>query len=732
MPEERKYRWEDIGLIGALVLFALLILLCLLGILCPKINCPEGTYRCDICPEGCCLPGGYCMCPPGTEPCAKNCPQTVNCPTGCCTPDCECSEKRCLAEVGCDCIGVDCSKCINKRCGGIGPTVCNEDEDCKGIRCSKEGCKRFCEQGWSDCDGDKIANCKTPPNICFRGECTQTGCPAGMSDCDNDGTCECNTSTGRFVCCGGKCVDTEAGLCYKDPYRKSCPPDKNGVGGCYDNCCPPNSIGWNSEKNCCVDKFGNCMYACTVDEKRIGCPAPNTDACDKDGCCPPGAYGWNSEKGCCVDENNECMYICIENPNLDGCPPGTGNCPNNGCCPEGSKWDSTLSCCAIDGTCICENPPVCNPLAGINCCPGFGCVGGECKPCNEFSGNNCNDCPIGCSFNVTSKKCQECTNPSSCSPQSPCCCGFNCIGGKCIPQACPYSCEGMGCKTMCKFEMLEPFKLKAKCPTGFECCQNNDICKKCIDGKCGGVGPRTCKNDNYCTKSTCKNGHCDGCIYGRWEEEKNCCYDVSKRCCVNDIGECICTNNDDCRVCKDEKCGGKGMPCESNSDCENTICSDGACCPPNTNWNENLGCCVDATGTCVERCNPGTTKSCIIDNCPGKQTCSRDGVWGQCIKNDPKCGVNLINCGYTGVSGSCMEGIQCNQQCLDGYKCPDARLPPGQCKTSGPCQKSEECCCGLQCYNGVCCAAGDWKCYISCQTDADCPSGTTCQGGICR
>jgi hypothetical protein len=720
MPEERKYRVEDFALIAAFILFALLLLLCFLGILCPKISCPEGTYRCDICPEGCCLPGGYCMCPPGTEPCSKNCPQTINCPTGCCTPNCECSDKRCLAEVGCSCVGVDCSKCINKRCGGMGPTVCESDSDCQGIHCSKEGCKRFCEFGWSDCNGDKIANCKTPPNICFKGECTTGGCPPGYSDCNNDGTCECNTSDGRFVCCGGYCIDTQGDACYKDPNRKSCPPDKNGVDGCYDNCCPPNSIGWSKEKDCCLDKFGNCMYYCSIDEKRIGCPSPNTDACDKNGCCPPGAYGWDSNQNCCVDENGKCMYACLDNPSLDGCPPGVGNCPSNGCCPEGSKWNSTLNCCAKEGKCVCENPRACNPSAGINCCPGFGCVGGECKPCNEFSGNSCNDCPIGCSFNVTSKKCQECTNPPICSSASPCCCGFECKDGRCIPLICPYSCENSGCKIKCGNY--------GKCPAGFECCQNDDTCKKCINGTCGGIGPRTCSSDEDCKGSTCKNGQCDGCTYGIWNGY--CCYDVGKGGCVDESGNYICTNDNECRICKQNgMCGGRGIRCTSDSDCTNTICSNGVCCPSGTTWNGN--CCADAAGNCVGGCTSEETRSCTIDNCPGTQTCS-NGVWGQCVKNDLLCGINLINCGYTGTSGSCIAGIQCNQQCLDGYKCPDPRLPPGQCKTSGFCTKSSECCCGLQCYNGVCCAAGNWRCYMKCSTNADCPSGTNCREGICK
>jgi hypothetical protein len=80
----------------------------------------------------------------------------------------------------------------------------------------------------------------------------------------------------------------------------------------------------------------------------------------------------------------------------------------------------------------------------------------------------------------------------------------------------------------------------------------------------------------------------------------------------------------------------------------------------------------------------------------------------------------------------CTEGTK-------GWLCPDLRLPDDltlselqRCKKEGSCLNSTQCCCGYQCYNGICCVAGQWSCFVACSETNPCQQqGYNCVDGKC-
>ncbi len=69
-------------------------------------------------------------------------------------------------------------------------------------------------------------------------------------------------------------------------------------------------------------------------------------------------------------------------------------------------------------------------------------------------------------------------------------------------------------------------------------------------------------------------------------------------------------------------------------------------------------------------CEDGETKECIIDGCAGTQTC-QDNDYGECIKNDPECGVNetCVEAWTCSVWSDCQPNNLETRTCTDMNEC---------------------------------------------------------------
>ncbi|MEM4134531.1 MAG: hypothetical protein QXV73_04980 [Candidatus Micrarchaeia archaeon] len=444
MAEERKkdYSFE---LLGALVLFLLLALLCYFHVICPLPSCPDGLVQCNNCPGNCCLPDGSCPCPAGSVPCSTYCPQTLNCPSGCCNIDtCACtatpqcppntvwSESR-----GC-CLftsGPNAGKCAE---------ICNVDlkrVTCpiKGLdACDSNNCCPLGSLGWDDsqkCCVDSLGTCILSCLI----DNTRTGCPTpGVKGCDATGCCPKDT----YWDSKKECCVYENGFCYGDP--------------CADVQCPPDQV--------CIN--GNCKLQIDLcegvicDEGQICDPLTRlcSDPC-KNVFCPAGqiCINGNCETDQCYNVQCPAGQICINGNCIDQCegkicPAGQECDPETGSCKD-KKCSSSTQCricdlelgvcggipgssqCSSDDDCKnveCQASGTCGISGGVG---GNGGEGSNLVSCNyKGSFTQCPSdiiCSNGCAEEI---KCADLRLPEgqckgvgeTCSSSTECCCGNSC------------------------------------------------------------------------------------------------------------------------------------------------------------------------------------------------------------------------------------------------------------------------------------------------------------------
>ena len=481
----------------------------------------------------------------------------------------------------------------------------------------------------------------------------------------------------------------------------------------------------------------------------------------------------NCEGGCCLPDgtcpcptgSSPCKDVCPSSLNCPSgcCSPGSCQCTIVPECPPNSQWSSQRGCCVIlegvrSGECITvcttDSSRAGGCTAGLdacdadNCCP-LGSIGWDAsqKCCIDNSGI----CMLVCTSDPSRISCPK---PS--------------IGGCDSGGCCPYGAHWDTVKSCCATQ------------AGDCVCTNDDICKTCTGGKCGGIGPRTCTNNDNCSTSICSNGQCDGtslssgsclnnnqcniCILGK-------CGGIGPRPCPNGISDClgstcsngqcdgtgtsggICSNSDQCKVCIGGKCGGIGPRlCPSgSSDCLGSTCSNGQC---------------DGTGTSGNTCsNNDQCKVCNLTS----HLCGGIGP-RLCPNGNSDClGSTCSNgqCG-TGGTGSCTDSDQCkictNSKCGgSGAACTTANQVTtcvgsvcnnGQCDSGGP--SLVECTYNgtslTTCVSGILCvrkcanggtqcidprySEGTCKTSSSCTSSVDCCCGLNCQfipgeGNVC-
>jgi MYXO-CTERM domain-containing protein len=424
---------------------------------------------------------------------------------------------------------------------------------------------------------------------------------------------------------------------------------------------------------CCDTACGSECQACTA-AKTGGSDGVCDDvtlSTDPDDECSGGAC--NGVGSCALDQGQLCAAggQCL-----------SGNCADGFCCD--AACDSECQACSVAKTITLASGTCGSIPAGSD--PDDECVGGAC--------NGAGVCVLGGG--------QACTLPTECL-------SGNCVDGFCCDTACGGTCEA------CDIGGIE-----GSCAP-IAAAQDPD--SECVDGACNGslacasdagiacTNPTDCLSthcvDGVCCDAACS-GNCEACTMAKTASPDGTCAAVT-----------IATDPDD--ECSDGACDGAGVcisddgqSCGGDSECLSGFCADGVCCE-------------SACDTPCEQCNANGTEGqctlipqqndpddeCSDGACDGNGACAAD--LGQVCTMGDEC-----------LSGSCVDGVCCNNACDGVCEQCDASGDEGTCTPLGvdtECRASASECDAAESCDGT---SGD------CPADAGEPDGAACSDGVCE
>ncbi|KAL9941911.1 hypothetical protein ACHAO5_008500, partial [Verticillium nonalfalfae] len=628
---------------------------CLNGVCIPPVGpgCSPACGPLSTCANGVCVPIV------GPNVCFPPCDSDDTCINGVCVPD---------AGPACNpaCSGTD--TCINGVCVPVvGPVTCDP----------------ACEPGSQCVDGQCVpvvgpVTCEPscpPGSTCVNGVCVPL---VGPETCDP-------ACTGGATCLNGVCV----------------PP----VGPVCNPTCAPGSVCVNGQ---CVPVVGpvTCTPACDSDEVCLnGVCVPSTNP---PGTCDPACTGDDScVNGVCVPPVDTCTPACT---GLDTCingacvPPvgpvtcdpactGTDTCVNGVCVPTtGPVCDPPCGSgelCA-NGVCVPVTPPSgCNPVCG----PGFVCGPEDtCLPiidpptCNidpaaAVGRRQTGSCPPGttCAMGPNGPVCVP-NPPDTCTNDSECDSGEQCVEGVCIvlpnPGLCDPACTGTD---TCVLGVCVPAN-----PTCTPACTGTDTC---VNGVCvPPTGPGVC--EPACEAgATCVLGVC---VPVTNECEPAC---VAPETCLN--GACVpivlptcpngCPAGSTCiiGVCVPDQPPTCNPECAEGSTCVLGVNGVSVCVPDVTpptcepECGDGFTCALGVGGVSI--CVPDVGPPVCTPECAEGSTCTLGlGGVGVCVPDvtppacTPECGEGftcVISLGGISVCIPVVVPPVCNPQCGDGFTC---------------------------------------------------------------
>ncbi len=496
------------------------------------------------------------------------------------------------------------------------------------------------------CTGD--AACK----VVLDGDDPLNQCLADpVSTCDQDGVCDGESACRNWLP-GSICIEQ-----YCDFHVVNVPDECDGSGSCLDlgtiDCSPYE----------CADDDTNCRTSCSVDDHCIPlywCDAPT--------CVPKKVLGETCNGA------NECLSnLCVD-----------GYCCNSPC-------EETCESCAIagtEGTCT-THAQGSDPEDECALCQA--CIGDGHECVLVLDGVD----PVG---DCTADSAASCDQDGTCDGAGACrlwleeteCLAQFCVNG--VEHAADL-CDGVG-------ECLD--KGTTNCPpyvcddAAFACltlCVDNDDCvsthwcdvpncvpKKDIGELCAADAECISAHcvDGYCCNTAC-DGNCESCAIV--DVEGICTFFANDTDSEDDCGQCMLCNGaglcknvldgmdpyNDCPQFDESTCQGDGY-CDGSGGCDfwadTTIC-DAQSCVGSTLYPADY---CDGGGACVE----SATESC----CP--YMCWNNGCLNSCFNNDHCCTGNYCSgaecvgkkpegetCiqGYECLSGFCIDGYCCNEEC---------------------------------------------------------------------
>ncbi len=699
----------------------------------------------------------------------------ILCESNGCNDGNPCTQDQCVAAKGCQhtsLTGTACQDgdpctqddaCAAGTCKG-GPAldcddhnVCTHDSCAVGLGCQHTATAGACDDG-SAC---------TKNDLCVQGVCTSleaVGCDDG-NPCTVDG---CDTKTGCSHASAGQVPCSDGDAC---------------------------TAGDLCQSGQCAGKAANCDDGnpCTSDgcDKQLGCnhqlaagSCDDADACTKDDACAAG--GCKGTAVTCSDSNPCTTDTCTAS---SGCQ--FAQVADNTACKDGDACSEDQHC--QGGKCQ-GSPVICsdgNPCTADSCAPDLGCVftiktgacndGNACTSGDTCEGGVCSGNPdVNCD-DLNACTTDMCLATAGCIHQVlvnlPCDDGNLCtVGDYCHAEtgACA-STTALSCwdGDVCTFDSCSPLD---GCVHKFSSadCDDSNVCTLfdyCSQGKCKGLDPMNCSDDNPCTDDSCdpitKCQHaenfvsCDDgnpCTSGDQCAGSKCqigkpvlCNDnnpCTSDACESASGTCShvvlaglfcddgnpCTAGDACG--KTGTCTGAGNPCNDSDVCTQDSCDlnkGGACTHTAINCDDGVECtadsCVPSTG-CSHASQVGKpctdSNPCVVDSvCTATNTCL--GKAKVCNDNNPctkdYCSIVVQNgCVYQATSDPCDDGNPCTIQdtCASGA-CQAGKVPlncdDGNGCTLDTCSPSKGC--GHS-------AAPEWTACDATYPNMICSTGGTC------
>jgi len=363
-------------------------------------------------------------------------------------------------------------------------------------------------------------------------------------------------------------------------------------------------------------------------------------------------------------------------------------------CTTSAECDSGESC--LDGVCVqpCNSHGECEPAEA--CTDGF-CQGVSLPSCHGHD---------------------DCTDPGPCEHSE----AARCAAGECVYEG---KLPGASCDDGDACTDAETCDLHRIC-SGVERVCNTPPSSECIAGD---TLFRTYSSPGACDSLTGE------CIYQSTDES---CADCTVNCLsCDEHADCApdgyCNASQECtpRRADGGDCAGIGAEACISRYCDGTLCCDrGECC-------NNAGDCSLAFET-----DPICTDTTVATNCQGTRqvrACDDHVCGSQAVDDDNGCeGIlhacpnNLAPVACTAEPNQqppvCPAGCETVTDCDNGFRCdpPTCVLPSD---TGSACTGTGQGTCetGLECENGVCCAAGGPPC---CADDGDCANELACNDAV--
>ncbi len=376
--------------------------------------------------------------------------------------------------------------------------------------------------------------------------------------------------------------------------------------------------------------------------------------------------------------------------------PCTPDCPTGWACklvPDPRGGATPVGLCAVDRNRLCQpclDDASCNPSGGDRCltvggekscardctftdCPvGYECnsvtedgkTAKQCVPasgtcaCTEASAGQVRGCEKQNDIGVCTGQevCQPPTGWSDCSAREPAAETCNGIDDNCdgtvdegmVPTPCANTAGGWSCPGTALCEGQKGYVCNAPIPEAEVCDGADNNCNGQIDEgfvnadgvyftkqNCGGCGidcdaliahssQTECKVEGtkaWCVATACQPG------YFAYDDGKVCLQlpdTLCEQCAID--GDCVapgskCVQNTNEKFC--------GRDCGPTS-VYGSSCPSGYACQP---WQGGMQC-QPVTGTCLcDSTQSGAVRSCLVDTCQGRQTCSQSAgnwLWGAC------------------------------------------------------------------------------------------------------